>query len=82
MTTPCVGDELAAAADLVKRKASGRPVAVVRGRADLVGSLDLPGARSIIRPAERDLFGTGSRESYERGFRDGQDDSARGTTSA
>ncbi|MGB4780132.1 coenzyme F420-0:L-glutamate ligase, partial [Microbacterium sp.] len=34
VTRPCVADELAAASDLVKRKASGCPVAVVTGRAD------------------------------------------------
>lgn len=68
VTLPCVADELAAAADLVKRKTTGIPVAIVRGRADLVGSLDLPGARSIVRPADRDLFATGSRESWEAGY--------------
>ena len=56
------------AADLVKGKAAGLPVAVVRGRADLVGSLDLPGARSIIRPAERDMFRLGADEAYAEGF--------------
>ncbi len=49
VTMPCVADELAAATDLVKGKATRLPVAVVRGRADLVGDLDLPGARSIVR---------------------------------
>lgn len=72
VTQPCVADELAAAADLVKRKSTGRPVAVVRGRADLVGPLDLPGARSIIRPAERDMFHTGAEESYAAGFAAGR----------
>jgi coenzyme F420-0:L-glutamate ligase/coenzyme F420-1:gamma-L-glutamate ligase len=68
VTLPCVADELAAAADLVKRKTTGIPVAVVRGRADLVGDLDLPGARSIVRAAERDLFHTGAREAWEAGY--------------
>lgn len=68
VTLPCVADELAAAADLVKRKTTGIPVAVVRGRADLVGDLDLPGARSIVRVPERDLFHTGSREAWEAGY--------------
>lgn len=68
VTLPCVADELAAAADLVKGKTTGVPVAVVRGRADLVGDLDLPGARSIVRERERDLFHTGSRESWEAGY--------------
>lgn len=70
VTLPCVADEIAGAGDLVKRKSSGMPVAVVRGRADLVGGLDLPGARSIVRPADRDLFGEGTREAYARGVAD------------
>jgi coenzyme F420-0:L-glutamate ligase/coenzyme F420-1:gamma-L-glutamate ligase len=68
VTMPCVADEIAAAADLVKGKASRRPVAVVRGRADLVGALDLPGARSIVRPGERDMFRRGADEAYADGF--------------
>lgn len=72
VTQPCVADELAAAADLVKRKTTGRPVAVVRGRADLVGPLDLPGARSILRPGERDMFHTGAEESYAAGYAAGR----------
>lgn len=68
VTQPCVADELASATDLVKGKTSRRPVAIVRGRGDLVGSLDLPGARSIVRPPERDMFHTGSAEAYAEGF--------------
>ncbi|WP_214467662.1 coenzyme F420-0:L-glutamate ligase [Microbacterium flavescens] len=68
VTMPCVADELAAAADLVKGKAARRPVAVVRGRADLVGSLDLPGARTIVRPLERDMFRLGADEAYAEGY--------------
>lgn len=68
VTMPCVADELAAAADLVKGKAARLPVAVVRGRADLVGPLDLPGARSIVRPLERDMFRLGADEAYAEGF--------------
>ena len=59
VTLPCVADELCSAAELVKPKDGHVPVAVVRGRADLVGDLGLPGARSIIRPFEDDLFRTG-----------------------
>src|SRR5690606_31198911 len=59
VTMPCVADELCAAAELVKPKSGHVPVAVVRGRADLVGDLGLPGARSIVRPIEDDLFRTG-----------------------
>jgi len=71
VTMPCVADELAAATDLVKGKASRMPVAVVRGRADLVGSLDLPGARSIVRDPERDMFRLGADEAYAKGFAEG-----------
>ncbi len=68
VTMPCVADEIAAAAELVKGKAARLPVAIVRGRADLVGSLDLPGARSIVRPIERDMFRLGADEAYAEGF--------------
>ncbi|SFS13536.1 coenzyme F420-0:L-glutamate ligase / coenzyme F420-1:gamma-L-glutamate ligase [Microbacterium sp. cf046] len=71
VTMPCVADELAAAADLVKGKAARLPVAVVRGRADLVGELDLPGARSIVRSLERDMFRRGADEAYADGYADG-----------
>lgn len=68
VTMPCVADEIASATDLVKGKTARRPVAIVRGRGDLVGDLDLPGARSIVRPLERDMFHTGSAEAYAEGF--------------
>lgn len=68
VTLPCVADELCAAADLVKGKAARRPVAVVSGRADLVGELDLPGARSIVRDGERDMFRLGADEAYAAGY--------------
>lgn len=68
VTLPCVADELAAAADLVKGKTSRRPVAVLRGRSDLVGGLDLPGARSIVRASENDMFRLGADEAYAAGF--------------
>lgn len=68
VTMPCAADELASAADLVKGKAARLPVAVVRGRADLVGPLDLPGASSIVRPLERDMFRLGADEAYAEGF--------------
>ncbi|MFC6356114.1 coenzyme F420-0:L-glutamate ligase [Luethyella okanaganae] len=77
MTVACVADELAAAADLVKGKTSGCPVAVVRGLARLVGGLDLPGAASIVRPAERDLFRWGSDEAYAQGLAAARAEAAR-----
>jgi coenzyme F420-0:L-glutamate ligase/coenzyme F420-1:gamma-L-glutamate ligase len=75
VTMPCVADEIAGAAELVKGKSSGVPVAVVRGLGRFVGPLDLPGARSILRPAERDLFRVGADEAYNEGYRDGFDES-------
>lgn len=51
-TQIAVADEIAAAAELVRGKASGLPVAIVRG-------LDVGGdgtARDLVMPPERDLF--------------------------
>lgn len=77
-TITAVADEIAAAADLVKGKAGGLPVAVLRGLGDLVGHVDgnlaEPGARSIVRPASDDLFSQGTAEAYEDGYRDGHRD--------
>jgi coenzyme F420-0:L-glutamate ligase/coenzyme F420-1:gamma-L-glutamate ligase len=70
-TVTAVADEVAAAAELVKPKASGRPVAVVRGVGHLVTDEDGPGARSMVRAAERDMFRLGSAEAYAAGLRDG-----------
>jgi coenzyme F420-0:L-glutamate ligase/coenzyme F420-1:gamma-L-glutamate ligase len=72
VTVAAAADEIAGAADLVKGKASGTPVAVIRGLGHLVGALDLPGARSIVRPAEKDMFRLGSDEAYAEGFAAGQ----------
>ena len=44
-------DQLAAAADLVRDKASGTPAAIIRGRADLVKDPDGPGAARFNVPA-------------------------------
>jgi len=60
VTVAAVADEIAAAADLVKGKALGIPVAVVRGLADLVTEQDGPGARALIRSADEDMFRYGS----------------------
>ncbi|MCB1280317.1 MAG: coenzyme F420-0:L-glutamate ligase [Salinibacterium sp.] len=78
-TVIAIADELAAAADLVKGKASGMPVAVIRGLGRFVGDLDEPGASSIIRPAEDDLFRLGADEAYEQGYRDGRTAQADGS---
>lgn len=67
VTAPAVGDEIAAAADLVKGKASGIPVAAVRGLARLLDD-GAPGARSLVRPLEEDMFAQGSKEAWDEGF--------------
>jgi coenzyme F420-0:L-glutamate ligase / coenzyme F420-1:gamma-L-glutamate ligase len=60
VTVTAVADELASAADLVKGKVSGIPVAIVRGLAELVTDADGPGAQALIRPADEDMFRYGS----------------------
>jgi coenzyme F420-0:L-glutamate ligase/coenzyme F420-1:gamma-L-glutamate ligase len=60
VSVAAVADELAGAGDLVKGKAAGIPVAVVRGLADLVTEADGPGAQALIRPAAEDMFRYGS----------------------
>lgn len=67
-TIAAVADEIAAAADLVKGKASRMPVAVVRGLEHLVGDLDLPGARALVRAADQDMFRLGSDEAWREGY--------------
>jgi len=70
-TVAALADEIAAAAELVKGKASGRPVAVVRGVGHLVTEDDGPGARTLVRAASDDLFRLGSSEAYALGHADG-----------
>lgn len=67
-TRPCLADEIAAAADLVKGKATGLPIAVIRGMSRAVGALDLPGARSIVRDPAKDMFRRGHREAFDDGY--------------
>lgn len=55
-TVIAVADEAAAAADLTRDKDSGVPGAVISGLGDLVIPEDGPGAGSLRRPAEDDLF--------------------------
>ena len=76
VTLPAVADEIAGAADLVQGKLAGRPVAVVRGRADLVLPIgdDGPGAGSLIRPEGADLFGYGAREAVIRALAGAEED--------
>jgi len=70
-TVGATADEIASAADLVKGKSGGLPVAVVRGLGHLVGDLDLPGARSLVRSSENDMFRLGTREAWDEGYRAG-----------
>lgn len=71
VTAPAVGDELASAADLVKRKSAGLPVAVIRGLGHLIDDV-AAGARVLIRPSENDMFRLGTDEAYAQGFEAGQ----------
>ncbi|MER6943296.1 coenzyme F420-0:L-glutamate ligase [Nonomuraea sp. NPDC000554] len=61
-TVTALADEIAGAAELVKGKLAGVPVAVVRGLSHLVTDDDGPGVRPLIRPADDDLFRYGSRD--------------------
>jgi len=65
-----VADEIAAAAELVKGKATGRPLAVVRGVGHLVTDDDGPGARALVRLGAADMFRQGSDEAYAQGWKD------------
>jgi coenzyme F420-0:L-glutamate ligase/coenzyme F420-1:gamma-L-glutamate ligase len=61
VTVTAVADEIAAAAELVKGKLAGVPVAVVRGfsyRPDIAGT----GARALVRSAGDDMFRLGTAE--------------------
>lgn len=65
-----VADEVAAAAELVKGKATGRPLAVVRGLGHLLTVEDGPGARVLVRTGPDDMFAEGTAEAYARGWKD------------
>jgi coenzyme F420-0:L-glutamate ligase/coenzyme F420-1:gamma-L-glutamate ligase len=55
-TAIAIADQAAAAADLVRDKASGIPAAIIRGLGHHVTAEDGPGAASLQRPAAEDLF--------------------------
>ncbi|WP_405882023.1 coenzyme F420-0:L-glutamate ligase [Streptomyces sp. NBC_01136] len=59
-TVVATADELAAAGDLIKGKASGLPVAVVRGLPHVVAEGE--GARAMVRGARDDMFRLGTSE--------------------
>jgi coenzyme F420-0:L-glutamate ligase/coenzyme F420-1:gamma-L-glutamate ligase len=55
-TEPALADELAAAAGLVRGKATGDGVVVISGCGAHVSAEDGPGAVSLVRPTNEDLF--------------------------
>ena len=67
VTEVAIADEVAGAADLVKGKLGGIPVAVVRG---LTTVDDGSTARDLARPVEEDLFHLGTAEAIARGRRE------------
>jgi len=78
VTLPAVGDELAALGDLVKGKASGCPVAVVRGAGRFVvtdaedaAHEPFTTARSLARTGPADMFRLGTDEALAEGYRRG-----------
>lgn len=60
-TVVATADELASAGDLVKGKAGGLPVAVVRGLSHVVGEAG-EGARVMVRSSRDDMFRLGTSE--------------------
>ncbi|RJQ67987.1 coenzyme F420-0:L-glutamate ligase [Pseudonocardiaceae bacterium YIM PH 21723] len=63
VTEVAIADELASAADLVKGKLGGLPVAVVRG---LRLADDGSTARDLVRPVDEDLFRLGTQEAHRQ----------------
>ncbi|MGV8877193.1 MAG: coenzyme F420-0:L-glutamate ligase [Rhodoglobus sp.] len=68
VSVTAVADEVAAATDLVKGKAGGFPVAIVRGLAHYVEELAADGAASLVRIGADDMFRLGSQEAWAAGF--------------
>jgi coenzyme F420-0:L-glutamate ligase/coenzyme F420-1:gamma-L-glutamate ligase len=69
MTVTAVGDEVAGAAELVKGKLGGAPVAVVRGLTYDVDP-DGRGARALVRPSADDMFRLGTAEAKRQAVLD------------
>ncbi|MGV9857179.1 coenzyme F420-0:L-glutamate ligase [Gordonia sp. NPDC003425] len=67
VTDIAVADEMAAAADLVKGKLDGIPVAVIRGYGVVD---DGSAAADLVRPTEDDLFRLGTEEAIVQGRRE------------
>ena len=66
LTVTATADELAAAGELVKGKATGTPVAIVRGLPHLVTAEDGDGVRPMIRAAADDMFRLGTSEALRQ----------------
>ena len=62
VTAAAIVDELAGAGEVVKGKADGVPVAVIRGLAELVSTEPGRGVRPLIRSAADDMFSLGTSE--------------------
>lgn len=69
VTVRAIADEIAAAADLVKGKADGVPVAVVRGLDRFVCDAESSCARDLVRDPAEDLFTMGTAEARALGQR-------------
>ncbi len=84
-TITAVADEVAAASELVRGKAAGRPVAIVRGLGRYVTDQDGPGARAAVRDAAGDMFRLGTAEAWREGYDAGlasREDDATGSDEA
>lgn len=68
VTVRAIADEVAAAADLVKGKVDGVPVALVRGMGRHVLREAGAGARALLRPPEQDWFRLGHVEAMRAGI--------------
>ncbi len=66
VTERAIADEVAAAADLVKGKASGIPAVVIRGLGSYVTDDDGPGAAVLLRDPASDWFRLGHVEAVRR----------------
>ena len=66
-----IADEIASAVDLVTGKSKNLPVAIVRGLAHYVTVEDGPGAASMVRSPEGDMFRLGTNEAWDEGYRAG-----------
>jgi coenzyme F420-0:L-glutamate ligase/coenzyme F420-1:gamma-L-glutamate ligase len=63
VTAPAIADEVAGAAELITGKLGQRPISIIRGLdPQFLLDDDGPGAVSLIRDEDGDLFGLGARE--------------------